>query len=124
MVGIDTSTWIAFVQGESGADVQSLDRSLVAGTASFPPIVLTEILSEPSLPEEQRAIVLEMPTMQISDGYWARAAAIRSALLARRLRARLPDALIAQSCIDHDAPLITRDHDFRHFAKHCGLRLA
>jgi predicted nucleic acid-binding protein len=36
----------------------------------------------------------------------------------------LGDALIAQSCIDHDVPLITRDTDFRHFAKHCGLKLA
>ena len=26
--------------------------------------------------------------------------------------------------IDHDLPLITRDADFRHFAKHCGLKLA
>jgi predicted nucleic acid-binding protein len=45
-------------------------------------------------------------------------------LLARKLRARLPDTLIAQSCIDHDIPLIARDTDFRHFAKHCGLKLA
>jgi predicted nucleic acid-binding protein len=41
-----------------------------------------------------------------------------------KLRARLPDALIAQSCIDHDVALITRDRDFRYFAKYCGLRLA
>jgi len=34
----------------------------------------------------------------------------------------LADTLIAQICIDHDVPLITRDKDFRHFAKH-GLRL-
>jgi predicted nucleic acid-binding protein len=45
-------------------------------------------------------------------------------LLARRLRARLADTLIAQSCIDNDVALITRDADFRHFAKYCGLRLA
>jgi predicted nucleic acid-binding protein len=36
----------------------------------------------------------------------------------------LPDTLIAQSCIDHDVALIARDEDFRHFAEHCGLRLA
>jgi predicted nucleic acid-binding protein len=40
------------------------------------------------------------------------------------LLARLLDALIAQSCIDHDVMLIARDDDFRHFAKHCGLKLA
>jgi hypothetical protein len=31
---------------------------------------------------------------------------------------------IAQSCIDADVKLITRDRDFRHFATHCGLKLA
>jgi predicted nucleic acid-binding protein len=60
----------------------------------------------------------------VREGYWIRAAEARSKLLAHRLRARLPDALIAQSCLDHDLPLITRDRDFRHFVEHCGLRLA
>jgi predicted nucleic acid-binding protein len=30
--------------------------------------------------------------------------------------------LIAQSCLDHDIPLITYDHDFRHFVR-VGLKL-
>jgi predicted nucleic acid-binding protein len=45
-------------------------------------------------------------------------------LHAKRLKAKVADTLIAQSCIDHDVALITRDGDFRHFAKHCGLKLA
>jgi predicted nucleic acid-binding protein len=43
--------------------------------------------------------------------------------LARGIKAPLADALICQSCLDHDAALITRDRDFRPFAKHCGLKL-
>jgi hypothetical protein len=39
------------------------------------------------------------------------------------LRAKTADALIAQSCIDHDVALIARDRDFRHFVRHCGLKL-
>ena len=27
-------------------------------------------------------------------------------------------------CVDHDVALITRDTDFRHFVRHCGLKLA
>ena len=124
MLAIDTSTWIAFVEGGNGADVEGLDASLAAGMATFPPVVVTEILSEPTLPAQQRTVVLGLPTMEITDGYWIRAAATRATVLAHGLRARLPDALIAQSCIDHDVPLITRDGDFRHFSAHCGLRLA
>jgi predicted nucleic acid-binding protein len=37
-------------------------------------------------------------------------------VLAKRHKARLGDALIAQSCIDHGIPLLTRDRDFRNFA--------
>jgi predicted nucleic acid-binding protein len=124
VIGIDSSTWIAFVRGQSGIDVEMMDRALASGDMAFPPIVLTEILSEPSLPDHQRNIVLALPLLDITEGYWMRAAATRSKALAHCLRARLPDTLIAQSCIDHEVPLITRDRDFRHFAKHCGLRLA
>jgi predicted nucleic acid-binding protein len=45
-------------------------------------------------------------------------------LITKGFKARLADALIAQACIDSDVALITRDRDFRHFAKHCGLKLA
>jgi predicted nucleic acid-binding protein len=124
VIAVDSSTWIAFVQGQPGRDVDLLDRSLASGEMAFPPVAVVEILSDPSMPERQRTIILELPVLEIADGYWMRAAAIRTKLLARHLRARLPDTLIAQSCIDHGVALITRDGDFRHFAKHCGLRLA
>jgi predicted nucleic acid-binding protein len=123
VVAVDSSTWIAFVQGDAGHDVELLDRNLASASIAFPQIALTEILSEPKLPSRQREIVLQLPTIEITEGYWIRAAATRSTVLAQQLRARLSDALIAQTCIDHDIALITRDRDFRHFAKHCGLQL-
>ena len=51
------------------------------------------------------------------------AAETRARILAKRLRARLADTLIAQTCIDHRAPLVTRDRDFRHFSAHAELDL-
>lgn len=123
MVAVDTSTLIAYIQGTSGRDVELFDAALLSSDVALPPVVLTEALSEPQLPREHRALILRLPVLETSDGYWGRAAAIRATILSRNLRARLPDALIAQSCLDHDVPLITRDGDFRHFAKHCGLRL-
>jgi predicted nucleic acid-binding protein len=124
MVAVDTSTLIALIQGAHGGDIDALRVALPGGDVSLPPVVLTEVLSEPTLPAEHRAVFHELPVLELTEGFWLRAAAIRARLLARRLRARLPDTLIAQSCIDHGVPLITRDRDFRHFAKHCGLKLA
>jgi predicted nucleic acid-binding protein len=43
--------------------------------------------------------------------------------LKRNKKARVADALIAQSCFDQSTPLVTRDRDFRHFAAAAGLPL-
>jgi predicted nucleic acid-binding protein len=123
VIAVDTSTLIAFIQGESGEDVEFLDAGLSASDIALPPIVLTELLSEPKLPRGHRVLVQGLPILQLEPDYWVRAAENRARLLSRRLRARLADTLIAQVCIDHDVALITRDGDFRHFSKHCGLRL-
>jgi predicted nucleic acid-binding protein len=124
MIAVDSSTLIAFIEGNSGADVSSFIVGLQAGDVVLPPVVLSEILSDPFLPAEHRALVMKVAVLDILEGYWVRAADSRAKMLSRKLRARLPDTLIAQSCIDHNVPLITRDTDFRHFAKHCGLTLA
>ena len=55
---------------------------------------------------------------------WLRAGELRARVLAKRRKARLGDALIAQSCLDRGIALLTRDHDFRAFAEAAGLDLA
>lgn len=120
----DSSTLIAFFQGDAGRDVDACAAAMSAGTLVLPPIVLSEVLSEPALPPSYRELIRSVAMLEIRDGYWLRVAESRARVLSHKLRARLPDALIAQSCIDHDVALITRDGDFRHFAKHCGLKLA
>jgi predicted nucleic acid-binding protein len=62
VIAIDTSAIIAYLSGDSGADMGTVDAALAS------------------------------------------------------------DTLIAQTCIDHDVPLITRDQDFRHFVS-AGLTL-
>jgi predicted nucleic acid-binding protein len=124
MVAVDTSTLIAFIQGDTGPDIDVFEANLPSGNVLLPPVVLSEALSEPKLPAQLRAVILALPLLDLRGGYWLRTADSRAKLLTHKLRARLPDALIAQSCIDHDVPLITRDQDFRHFAKYCGLQLA
>jgi hypothetical protein len=87
------------------------------------PAVLTEVLSAPELPSEVSDALSELPLIEIGDGYWQRAGELRVRLLAKRRKARLGDALIAQSCIDSRIPLLTRDRDFRAFADAAGLDL-
>ena len=124
MVSADSSSLIAFFDGEDGADVNSVATALQSGNVILSPIVFAEILSEPNITPEEVALIASLPTFEFNEGFWLRAATSRKLLLSKKLRARLPDTLIAQSCIDHDTALITRDGDYRHFAKYCGLKLA
>jgi predicted nucleic acid-binding protein len=58
-----------------------------------------------------------------SDGYWQRAGALRAKLFAKQRKAALADVLIAQSCIDNEIVLVTRDTDFHSLAKVSALKL-
>src|SRR5690349_8031953 len=42
VIAADTSTWIAFLQGESGSDADLLDHALQDRQVLMPPVVLTE----------------------------------------------------------------------------------
>jgi predicted nucleic acid-binding protein len=124
MIAADTSTWIAFFQGDSGADVNLLDKALNDRQVVMAPVVFTELLSVPKLPAAVVKLLSQVPLLEIEAGYWQRAGTLRGAILAKKRRARLGHALIAQSCIDRGISLLTRDHDFRAFAGSAGLSLA
>jgi predicted nucleic acid-binding protein len=123
MIAADTSTWIAFLQGDGSEDAQLLDKALVDRQVLMAPAVLTEILSDPKLSSVVGETISELPPIEVTAGCWERAGALRAKVLAKRRKARLGDALIAQSCIDRGIPLLTRDRDFRAFAEVAGLDL-
>jgi len=123
MIAADTSTWVAFLEGDTGEDSRLLDKALEDRQVAMVPVVLTELLSDPKLPSGVAKTLSEIPPLEIEVGYWQRAGALRANVLARQRKARLGDALIAQSCIDGSIPLLTRDQDFRAFAEAAGLDL-
>ena len=123
MIAVDTSSLVVYLAGGGGADVRAVDLALGDNQACLPPVVLTELLSDPKLPNDVAAILREIPLLTISQGYWERAGRLRSKIIARKRRARLADSLIAQTCLDHDLALITRDGDFHSFAAFAGLKL-
>jgi predicted nucleic acid-binding protein len=123
MIAADTSTWVAFLEKGTGEDAQLLDRALGDRQVLMVPVVLTELLSDPKLPPGVAKTLSEVPLIEIASGYWQRAGALRAKVLTKRRKARLGDALIAQSCIDGGISLLTRDRDFRAFAESAGLDL-
>jgi len=123
MIAADTSTWIAFLEGEQGEDAQLLDKALADRQVLMIPVVLTELLSDPGIPPAVAETLADIPMIDVEAGYWQRAGALRAKVLVKRRKARLGDALIAQSCVDRGLPLLTRDKDFRAFVAAARLNL-
>lgn len=124
MIALDTSSLIAYLAGAGGLDVEATGLALEQKQAVLPPVVLCELLSDPKLSRSVRTLFTQLPILGVLEGFWERAGLVRARIIAARRKAPLADALIAQSCLDHDVTLVTRDADFRHFARLAGLRLA
>jgi predicted nucleic acid-binding protein len=122
VIALDTSSLVHYLAGSKGKDVDAVDIALAQSQACLPPVVLSEVLSDPVLPPKLEEALLRIPVLVLEAGYWERAGRLRAAVIGRGHKAKLADTLIAQSCLDHDVTLVTRDDDFRHFTAH-GLRI-
>ena len=109
--------------GDQGDDLEILDAALCREAVAMAPVVLAELLSDPSLPQDTEMNLLSIKLLEPVAGFWQRAGKLRAAMRMRGYRPKLADTLIAQTCIDHRVPLLTRDRDFRAFGKHAGLVL-
>jgi predicted nucleic acid-binding protein len=122
MMAVDSSSIVRYLAGAAGEDVDLVDQAIASKQLLVPPVVITEIMSAPGRGQEAGELLVGLVLLEVTPGYWERAGLLRARVLTGGHKARLGDALIAQSCLDHDVPLVTRDQDFRNFAKH-GLRL-
>jgi predicted nucleic acid-binding protein len=122
VIAIDTTSLAHYLAGSRGKDVEAVDIALAQSQACLPPVVLSEILSDPTRPAPLEKVLLAIPMLELKPGFWERAGRLRAAVIGAGFKAKLADTLIAQSCLDHGVPLITRDSDFRHFVA-LGLRV-
>jgi predicted nucleic acid-binding protein len=121
MIAVDTSSLRRYLSGQRGRDVDAVADALEHRSMILPPVVLTEMLSDPST-SETAGVLSALPLLDVTDGYWARAGLLRARVIAAGSKSKVADALVAQSCLDHDVALVTNDRDFRHYARY-GLVL-
>ncbi|MEQ1896299.1 MAG: PIN domain-containing protein [Vicinamibacterales bacterium] len=122
MIAVDSSSLVDYLAGASGTDIRALEVALTARTVYLPPVVLAEVLSQPTRGADAGAFIRSLPLLDLQPGYWERAGELRKKLIVAGRKAPLADSLIAQVCLDYDVPLITRDADFKVFVR-CGLKL-
>lgn len=123
MLCIDTSSLVAYLEGNTGADVDLVDQAFSDEVGVISPVTVTEVLSDPNLSRSVRGVILQLPVLPITEGFWERAGMLRAKILRSGHKARLADTLIAQNCLDHGALLVTRDKDFRTYTRIAGLRI-
>ena len=123
MTCADTSSVVAYIRGEQGSDVEMVDQALADYSLVLAPISVSELLSDPLLTPSLEKFILGIQQLEIKAGYWERAGKLRAELMRRGYRPKIADTLIAQSCLDHNVPLVTRDRDFSSFQKFGGLRV-
>jgi len=114
---------VAYFRGEPGQDVELADQALADGLLALAPASVAELLSDPRLSRWVEKSLLGIVQLEITAGYWERVGRLRALLFRHRLRPKLADSLIAQSCLDHRVALITRDRDFASIQRLAGLRL-
>jgi predicted nucleic acid-binding protein len=123
MIAVDSSTLIAYLQNDASRDTNALHTAILQDDVALCPLVITEMTSI-LMDTKAGSLLKKFLRLEFKEGFWERAGALRYQLIRKKLKARVADAIIAQSCIDHAIPLLTRDHDFRHYATLCGLQLA
>jgi len=123
VIAADTSSLVEFFSGGSGNDVSSIADAMKARVLFLSPPVLSEILSDPEIPEALEKVITQFPILETRVGFWQRAGKTRALVLAQGKKVRLGDALIAQFCLDHDIALITRYADFSRFEKVAHLKV-
>jgi predicted nucleic acid-binding protein len=123
MFAVDTSSMIAYIEGGSGKDVDLIAQLLTTYSITLPAPVIVETLSNARTRHLVEPTLRKLIVLDVMEDFWYRASALRANVLARNHKANIADTLIAQACIDHNIPLITRDKDFRQFTQH-GLKLA
>lgn len=123
MIAVDTSSFVAFIQGDKGQDVDLVREAVREESLIMIPFVLAELFSAPDLSEELKDLIRRLPAKRVKNGFWERAGEARATILKNGKKARALDTMIAIYCIDCQIPLIARDSDYRHFVEHFGLDL-
>jgi predicted nucleic acid-binding protein len=121
---VDAGVVISFLAGEATAQVEALATLLSDAEAILAPSTVTELLYDPKAGSDLAPLIDNLQTLEIGEGYWARAGKLRANVRRAGRKAALGDALLAQACFDADLPLLTANADFRAFVQCSNLRLA
>lgn len=128
MLIVDSNTWADFFNGIAQPHVDRLDVALEGGEdLAILPIIITEVLqgfrSDRGF-RRARDLLVALPVIHPSVACHVQAASLFRKLRRTGVTVRgAVDCVIAQTCIDTEATLLSPDADFERIAAHTPLRL-
>ena len=128
MMIVDSNTWADFFNGVEAPHVARLDGALQSEEdLAVLPIIVTEVLqgfrTERGFRTAERVLV-SLPVVHPTLDCHVRAAQLFRSLRRQDVAVRgAVDCVIAQTCLDLNADLLSPDRDFKQIARHAPLRL-
>jgi predicted nucleic acid-binding protein len=128
MTIVDSNTWADYFNGVRSPHVQRLDLALEEEEdLAVIPIIITEVLQGFRTDtgfQRARRVLVSLPVIYPAVDCHVRAARLFRSLRRKGITVRgAVDCIIAQTCLDIDAELLSPDTDFEHIARYTPLRL-
>ena len=125
---VDTSVWADYFNGVENSYTDRLDRALAEEEdLAILPFIVTEVLQGFRTEAgflKARDLLLSLPVLVLSIEYYVEAARLFRRLRGKGITVRgTIDCIIAQTCLEHDAELLSPDVDFHRIAENTRLRL-
>lgn len=127
---VDTSVWSLALRRDAVAtepEVAALREALAGSEVVVTTGVVLQELLQGFVAPKARSLIIEsfaaLGLIQPDRDDHIAAADLRNSCRKSGVQIGTIDALIAQLCIRHALTLLSTDHDFRHAAKHCKLKL-
>lgn len=128
MMIVDSNTWADFFNGVQSPHAERLETALdEEEDLAVVPIIITEVLqgfrTDTGFQRAQRLLV-SLPVIQPNVECHVRAARMFRSLRRKGVTVRgAVDCVIAQTCLDTEAELLSPDRDFKQIARNTPLRL-
>lgn len=128
MLIVDSNTWADFFNGVERPHVERLDLALQEEEdLAVIPIIITEVLQGFRTDtgfRSARDLLVSLPVIHPAVACHVRAAGLFRSLRRKGVTVRgAVDCVLAQTCLDIEATLLSPDADFERIAEHTPLRL-
>jgi len=125
---VDTTVWADYFNGVESRHSGRLDRALAEEEdVAILPLIIAEVLQGFRTETgflKAKDLLLGLPVLVPSLECHVEAARLFRRLRGRGITVRgTIDCIIAQTCLEHDAELLSRDTDFRRIADNTKLKL-